>query len=522
MLSWKNGMKGVNQSAPREAGRVLVLVSFLLGPAAGSCSSCGTELVGDAATEETGDLAPEDAGIDPHTEPGPDPDAGDPSADETETEGDAIEDLEPEHEAGQQNWILSLGESNRDEPGALLPADDGNVIAAGWIYAHGAGNVLYIVELDPLGRIVRQRAFKPEGTCEVSDLTFAPGGGLVVAGRLYVDETLHWDAWIVRLDAAWDMVWQKALGGDSPDSVNDVAVLADGSIAAAGGTRSFGLGQEDLWIFLLDGDGEVQWQKSMGGESSDTARAMFACRGGDILVLGETASFGLGSYDMWLVSFDRSGSLNWQETLGSEYAEFGNALMEQDTGSLIAAGSALSPRGAFYDFLVMKLDARGGIVWQKILPVDETDVPAAIEMRSMADHFIVAGRTSSLGMGSGDLWVIGMDDTGALTWQRTFGSEGSESAVDVTLTTDHALVVAGVTNGLGESAALDWVVARLNDDGGFDGACSLTAETEAAILDGEVVIRYIAAEAQSTTAAVRDTHAEEWDYLAHPVFHCPP
>jgi hypothetical protein len=495
------------------------LFIFLLG--LGGCSSCDTELVGDAAFEAAEDLPAQDHGMDPDMEIPEDPDAHDHTQDEIEPEPDAIEDVEVDHTPDLENWVLTLGESRLDSPAALLPADDGGVIAAGWVYAPLAGNVFYLVELDASGSIVRQRAFKPEGTCEITDLVYAPDGGLIAAGRLYVDDTLHWDAWILRLDPAWNVVWQKALGGDRPDSVRAVAYLDDGSIAAAGYTRSFGQGQDDLWVFLLSEHGEVLWQNCMGGESGDAANALVVSLGGDIVVLGETASFGLGSYDMWLVSLDRTGSVNWQETMGGEFAEFGNALIAPAPGTLIAAGSALSSRGAFYDVLVMELDAEGAVVWQKILPVDETDVAAALAPRVGREGFIVAGRTTSLGLGSGDLWVIGMDGAGNPDWQRTFGSEGMESAVDVIWTVDEAVFVAGVTNGLGESAALDWVLARLDSDGGFDGSCSLTAESAAATVETESIAQESFATLEETSAAIRDTHAEVWDYSASPVFHCP-
>ena len=90
-----------------------------------------------------------------------------------------------------------------------------------------------------------------------------PDGGYIVAG--YTESNSgdvsgnhgSIDFWVVKLDGEGNIVWQKCLGGSGDDYADSVAVMPDGGYIVAGYTESNNgdvsgnHGEDDFWIVKL-------------------------------------------------------------------------------------------------------------------------------------------------------------------------------------------------------------------------------------------------------------------------------
>jgi hypothetical protein len=72
---------------------------------------------------------------------------------------------------------------------------------------------------------------------------------------------------------------------------------------------------------------------------------------------------------------------------------------------------------ACYDFWVLKLDGSGNIQWQKTYGGTNWDWASSIRQTSDGGY-IVAGYTDSFGSGNGDLWVLKLDSSGNINGRR--------------------------------------------------------------------------------------------------------
>ena len=77
---------------------------------------------------------------------------------------------------------------------------------------------------------------------------------------------------------------------------------------------------------------------------------------------------------------------------------------------------------------------------------------------------VVAGLTYSKGAGGRDFWVLKLDSTGNLLWDKTFGGSSPDEAHSVVQTADGSLVVAGGTKSKGAGGWDVWVL-KLAPDG---------------------------------------------------------
>lgn len=82
----------------------------------------------------------------------------------------------------------------------------------------------------------------------------------------------------------------------------------------------------DIEVTKKDKDGEILWQNIFGGTSYDRAGEVVSTEDGGCLVVGSTSSFGAGNYDVLLLKIDSKGGLVWQKTYGGFFNEYGKSI----------------------------------------------------------------------------------------------------------------------------------------------------------------------------------------------------
>jgi hypothetical protein len=115
------------------------------------------------------------------------------------------------------------------------------------------------------------------------------------------------DAWVLRLNAVGELVWQKTFGGHKPDSAWALVGMADEGWAVIIKTSSYGAGSADAWVIRLDKEGALLWERLYGGKLWDRPTAAVLSEDGGLLIAGYTTSKGAGYEDYWLLRLDADG-----------------------------------------------------------------------------------------------------------------------------------------------------------------------------------------------------------------------
>src|SRR5262249_40533748 len=136
------------------------------------------------------------------------------------------------------------------------------------------------------------------------------------------------------------------------------------------------------------------------------------------LVISTTYSFGSGGLDAWVLKLDSTGGVQWQKTYGtSDFDDIGSVRQTSD-GGYIAVGTSIL--GSTSDIFVGKLDPSGSIQWQKKYGGSGNETGTSLDLTSDGGY-IVASLTDSFGAGSLDGWILKLDSTGAIQWQKSYG-----------------------------------------------------------------------------------------------------
>ncbi|MEA3475468.1 MAG: hypothetical protein U9R23_03360, partial [Candidatus Cloacimonadota bacterium] len=115
-----------------------------------------------------------------------------------------------------------------------------------------------------------------------------------------------------------DTVWTKSYGGSQGDGASGVQII-DGGYLIVGTTRSFGAGNEDLWLIRVNEQGDTSWTNTYGGWGNDRHKGgMEKTSDGGYIIGGTTHSFSPdGTHAMWLVKLDSTGSIQWDKSFST-------------------------------------------------------------------------------------------------------------------------------------------------------------------------------------------------------------
>ena len=120
----------------------------------------------------------------------------------------------------------------------------------------------------------------------------------------------------------------------------------------AGYTTSFGAGDADAWVLKLDSAGAVTWQKTYGGAGGDYANSIQQTSDGGYIVAGN------GSHSAWLIKLDASGAITWEKAYkGAADQKWAGPIQQTQDGGYIVGGGDYTSAGDSTDIFILKLDS---------------------------------------------------------------------------------------------------------------------------------------------------------------------
>lgn len=197
---------------------------------------------------------------------------------------------------------------------------DGGYVAAGFANGPIGGSDYHIVKLNSAGTTQWQKYYGGTSVDVAASIEQTTDGGYVVGGTTNSSNTDVTqnngtdDYWVLKLNSLGNLEWQKALGGSTFDEGKSVQQTADGGFVICGKANSNnGLvtgnhGAADFWVVKLDSAGSLTWQKSLGGSGTDWGQSIRQTIDGGYIVAGSTGSFyngdvtiNYGDRDFWVV-----------------------------------------------------------------------------------------------------------------------------------------------------------------------------------------------------------------------------
>lgn len=283
------------------------------------------------------------------------------------------------------------------------------------------------------------------------------------------------DYWITKFNNEGVLQWSKTYGGTNDDRGSDIIQTSDGGYAILGYTQSIdedvsqNAGFQDYWIAKLNSQGEIEWENSYGFAGADNGSALIQTSDAGYMLVGVldvTASGGQGNSsrnsqrhaggDYWAVKIDASGNLQWSRYFGGSFSDSAYDVLETADGNYIIVGSSdsddvdISANKGTYDYWVVKINNTGTLLWEKSFGGDQIDEARGITDTNDGNYLIVGTTRSedqdiSNALGAADFWIIKISPSGELLSEKTVGGSSFDSGLQITKSKNGGFIACGST-----------------------------------------------------------------------------
>lgn len=211
---------------------------------------------------------------------------------------------------GDRIWRRYFGGSHVDESKDVLQTSDDGFLMVGVsessdfdITDARGGNDMWVVKVSQYGDLMWEKSF---GGSEI-DFGYAvthtnDGNFIIVGDTRSSDQDVstsygNADLWAVKFNGSnGGLIWEKNYGGGAFDSSRGITRLSDGTFLISGNTRSENgdvsnnHGLNDAWAIIIDNDGELLLEKTIGGSNLDFAIQAIETSNNQLIIVGNTDS----------------------------------------------------------------------------------------------------------------------------------------------------------------------------------------------------------------------------------------
>ncbi len=350
-----------------------------------------------------------------------------------------------------------------DRGQALKQTPDGGYILAGESTSFpGTDYNFWLVKTDAAGNILWNSSIG--GAANDRDafgVTNTSDGGYAIVGYT---ESYGVDPpdelWIVKTNGSGIVLWNQSYGKLFPDAGYDIQETPDGGLIVAGYLRVDSTNVNDFWLLKTDENGTPLWNQTYGGTNNDIARALDQTSDGGFIMVGSTNSYGAGNDDIWLIKANSTGGHEWNYTFGGSNNDWGYDVQEtSDNGFIISGYTTSYAAYGGSDFWLIKTDENGTHLWNVSIGTAGNEFGSYGIGQTSSGGFVLVGFSDSvLGAGSEDLLIVQTNSTGEVEWGLLWGYVPTENGYDVIVAEDNSVVIVGNTDSLGAGNEDFWLV----------------------------------------------------------------
>jgi len=324
--------------------------------------------------------------------------------------------------ATAQSYQKNFGGDKFDRALFIDHTSDDGYIVCGYSSSFSNSNDIYLVKLNKAGDVQWQKTFGGSrtdigwGVHELKDKTY------LLFGAIGIDSTND-DIFITRLDANGNKIWEKTYGNEKYERCTQLLPTSDGNFLLIG-QRNVGPGKNiDSYILKIDDKGNLLWEKCFGGSLPERTYYGGEIPNGDFLISGSILPYETAKADIFLLRINKHGELVWTKTIGEEKVHdiIHSFCRNNDKKTYTLTGYSETAKEGFHEGLFMQIDENGNLLKKQTYDTGE-DMRLMHSEETSDGSFIVAGYTRrDITKNIHDAVLLKFNKDGKAEWIKTFG-----------------------------------------------------------------------------------------------------
>jgi hypothetical protein len=341
---------------------------------------------------------------------------------------------------------------------------DGGYAMLGHTYSFGSGDAdIWLVKTNLNGNMEWNKTYGTPDYDFANHLLATDDGGYIIVSAITPVGFDYRDVWLIKTDSIGNIQWNRTYGGNGDDKAWKITKTSDNGYAVVGRTNSYGQGQNDIWLFKIDSIGSIQWNTTFGGLEEESGRGIIETSDNGFLLTGWSGSYGAGQLDYWLVKTDVVGNHEWNQTFGGAETERAGKTIIANDGNYVTVGNTGSFGEGETDFYLVKTDNFGNLIWNITYGGALAETPFDI-IKTSDGGYAITGHSYSFGGGENDIWLVKTDSDGNMIFNQTYGGEMSDSSRSIIQKSDGGYVIAGSTHSFSQGEDDFWLI-KTNENG---------------------------------------------------------
>jgi len=318
-------------------------------------------------------------------------------------------------------------------------SDGGYIIAGRQGITFGVSKIL-LIKTDSFGQVIWYKLIGGSNFEHAYFVQQTSDGGYILTGEATGSAPNDYDVYLVKTDSNGDTVWTKKYGSTVYEHGWSVQQTTDGGYIIAGERENA------AYLIKTDLNGDSLWTKTFIPIGSGSAAAYSVQQTNDNgFILTGTADFIGSGNDVYLIKTDSLGDTLWTKIYGGVNWDRGQSVQQTNDNGYIIAGYTASFGAGSYDVYLIKTNSNGDTLWTKTFGGIQDDAGKSVQSTSDAGY-IIGGYTYSFGAGNYDVYLIKTNSNGDTLWTKTFGGIESDNGYFVRQTSDGGYITTGVNS----------------------------------------------------------------------------